>query len=113
MMWAFQRDVKRISYDGIQTIPTVYYTIVAAARWTTTAEDSYSVTQHATQGCKFQMTFQELAEDNDPAEDHELDDDRELAEGHELSGDCELNDECELGKDHDLADVRDLSMTVS
>ncbi|KAE9190804.1 hypothetical protein PF004_g21796 [Phytophthora fragariae] len=34
MMRAFQRDVKRISYDGVQTITAVYYTRAAADRWT-------------------------------------------------------------------------------
>ncbi|KAE9314478.1 hypothetical protein PF008_g19480, partial [Phytophthora fragariae] len=33
MMRAFQRDVKRISYDGIQTIQVVFYSKRAADRW--------------------------------------------------------------------------------
>ncbi|KAE9274531.1 hypothetical protein PR003_g29580, partial [Phytophthora rubi] len=33
MMRAFQRDVKRISYDGIQTLQVVFYSKKASARW--------------------------------------------------------------------------------
>ncbi|KAE9272708.1 hypothetical protein PR003_g30123, partial [Phytophthora rubi] len=33
MMRAFQRDVKRLSYDGIQTLQVVFYSRTAANRW--------------------------------------------------------------------------------